>query len=138
MAFDVVNCKKCGRLFQHLSGPRICGSCQKQIEESFLQVREYVRDNPDASIMEVSREMEVTVEQIKAWIREERLAFTDTSGSEITCLSCGIPIKTGKYCDKCKGSMAKELAGAMRHEEAPQRTPVKDTGSKMRFLGRDK
>lgn len=139
MAIDIVNCKKCGRLFQRTSSKRICPNCEKALEDKFVEVREYIRDNPGASMMEVSRELEVAVEQIKQWVREERLLFTNAEGSGIECMSCGIPITTGKYCAKCKEQMAHKLENAYDKPKpvlAPQASQTSTKG-KMRFLGQD-
>lgn len=138
MAVEIANCKKCGRLFQQISSKRICPECERAIEDKFEEVREYIRDHPDVSMMEVSREMEVSVEQIKQWVREERLLFTNAEGSGIQCVMCGIPIATGKYCAKCKEKMAHSLENAYSKPKPvlvqPQQTSSK---GKMRFLGQD-
>ena len=139
MAIDIVNCKRCGRLFQRTSSRRICPECEKALEEKFVEVREYSRDNPGASMMEVSKEKDVAVEQIKQWVREERLLFTNAESSGIECLSCGVPIATGKYCAKCKEQMAHKLENAY-DKPKPVLTPQASQSSsrgKMRFLGQD-
>ena len=139
MALNIVNCKKCGRIFQQTSSRRICPDCEKALEDKFLEVRDYIRQNPNVSIMEVSREKEVSVEQIKQWVREERLLFTNAEGSGIECVMCGIPITTGKYCARCKGEMAHTLGNAYEKPKVvlqPQQ-PSSSKG-KMRFLNNDK
>lgn len=139
MAIDIVNCKKCGRLFQSTSSRRICPECEKALEEKFVEVREYIRDNPGASMMQVSQEKEVAVEQIKQWVREERLLFTNAESSGIECLSCGVPIATGKYCPKCKEQMAHKLENAYDKPKPvlkPQTSQASSKG-KMRFIGQD-
>ena len=54
---EVVTCKSCGRLFNYLSGPRICPACQKKIEEKFVEVKKYVREHPDIDIKTLSKEL---------------------------------------------------------------------------------
>ena len=139
MALNIINCKKCGRIFQQITSRRICPDCEKAIEDKFLEVRDYIRQNPNVSIMEVSREKEVSVEQIKQWVREERLLFTNAEGSGVECVMCGIPITTGKYCARCKGEMAHTLGNAYEKPKVvlqPQQ-PSSSKG-KMRFLNNDK
>ncbi len=139
MALNIINCKKCGRIFQQITSRRICPDCEKALEDKFLEVRDYIRQNPNVSIMEVSREKEVSVEQIKQWVREERLLFTNAEGSGIECVMCGIPITTGKYCARCKGEMAHTLGNAYEKPKVvlqPQQ-PSSSKG-KMRFLNNDK
>jgi len=77
MAIDVINCKRCGKLFQRVTSKKLCPECLRELEEKFNEVKSYIREHPDTTIMEVSAENDVSVEQIKQWIREERLEFTN-------------------------------------------------------------
>ena len=139
MSFDIVNCRRCGRLMQRTSSKRLCPQCEKALEDKFQEVREYIRDNPNVTIMEVSRELDVSVEQIKQWVREERLLFSKAEGSGIQCMSCGVPIATGKYCARCKAEMSHSLENAYDKPKVTLATQQPSTSSKgkMRFLGVD-
>ena len=72
---DVRNCKKCGKLF-NFTGEPLCPACAKELESKFFEVRTYIYDNPKASMSTVAEEMDVPIQQIKKWVRQERLAFT--------------------------------------------------------------
>lgn len=138
MSFDIVNCRKCGRLMQRTSSKRLCPQCEKALEDKFHEVREYIRDNPDVTIMEVSRELDVSVEQLKQWVREERLLFSKAEGSGIQCVSCGVPIATGKYCAKCKAEMSHTLENAYdKKVTLAAQQPQSSAKGKMRFLGQE-
>lgn len=106
---DVRSCKNCGRLFNYLQGTPICPACKKKLEDKFVEVKEYVREHDSATMQEISDANDVSVKQIKQWVREERLAFTDSSPVGIECEKCGAMIRTGRFCDKCKNSMANNL-----------------------------
>ncbi len=139
MALNIINCKKCGRIFQQITSRRICPDCEKALEDKFLEVRDYIRANPNVSIMEVSREKDVSVEQIKQWVREERLLFTNAEGSGIQCVLCGVPITTGKYCARCKEKMAHNLGNAYEKPKVVLQPQQQNTSKgKMRFLNNDK
>ena len=99
---EVRVCKQCKRLFNYLSGPTICGACKDVLEEKFIKVKEYIRENPHAGINEVAEENNVTTGQIRRWIREERLAFSEESGVGLDCESCGKLIRSGRMCQECK------------------------------------
>ncbi len=133
---NVRNCKKCGKLFNHISGLPICMGCREKNEEVFQTVKKYIRENPRADIREVSEACEVETSQIQQWIREERLEFTEDSPIKLPCENCGALIRAGKYCEKCKASMAKNLSSAMPKPKVVAVTPKKtaDGNSKMRFL----
>lgn len=81
---DVRNCKNCGKLFQYVGKP-LCPACNKKLEDKFFEVRDYIYENPTANMSQVSEEMEVPIQQIKKWVREERLAFSKDSGITISC-----------------------------------------------------
>lgn len=133
MSFDLTNCRKCGRLFHRVNRP-ICPDCEKALEEKYQEVKQYIREHEQATIGEVSEEMNVSVEQIKKWVREERLYFKDPSAAGIQCLKCGIPITKGKYCPKCADRIANQLEASIHREKKEPEIEVKRDGNKMRFL----
>lgn len=92
-----------------------------------------------ADIMEVAEACEVEVSQIKQWIREDRLEFTEDSPVKLPCENCGQMIRSGKYCEKCKRDMANNLSSAIEKPKKVIEQPKKSqpTGNKMRFLDRD-
>lgn len=51
---NVRNCRKCGRVFNYVVGPVICQQCKEELEKKFQEVKNYVRENPGANIMEAS------------------------------------------------------------------------------------
>ncbi|MCR5099062.1 MAG: flagellar protein [Lachnospiraceae bacterium] len=131
---DVRNCRNCGRMFNYLGGPAICPICRDLAEKDFEKVRDYIRENPHANIQQISDDCEVTVQQINQWVREERLEFSKDSPIMLECENCGDPIRTGRYCEKCKNSMANNLTSAFKKPEAPALEPRKQHESdKMRF-----
>lgn len=133
---NVRNCKKCGRIFNYVLGPVICPRCKEGMEAKFQEVKSYIREHQGADIKEVSEECEVETNQIRQWIREERLQFSDDSPIRIPCESCGAMIKSGRFCDKCKGELTNELRHTMEMSKpkAPAAKPKKSDGDKMRFL----
>ncbi len=132
---DVRNCKKCGKIFNY-TGDSLCPACTKEMEEKFFEVREYIYKNPSAGMAVVAEDNDVPIQQIKKWVRQERLTFTRESGISIDCESCGKPILTGRYCKECKNKLKNNFSG-MYSEHAAQKNDVKkiDSKGKMRFLG---
>ena len=70
---DVRNCRKCGKVFNYISGPPICQACRELEEQKFQEVKKYIQQHGRATINEVSEECELEVQQIQAWIGQERL-----------------------------------------------------------------
>ena len=102
---EVRACRQCKRLFNYLSGPSICPGCKAKLEEKFQEVKEYIRENPTHGITEVAEATEVSSNQIRRWIREERLSFSEESGVGLDCESCGAMIRSGRLCQKCKDKL---------------------------------
>lgn len=132
---DVRNCRSCGRLYNYMEGMPICPLCKEKLEEKFIQVKEYIRENKDATISEIAEANDVKISQIEKWIREERLTFADDSPLGVKCENCGAMIKTGRFCKKCKDTMASDLSAAITKKvvHVEPKKEQRDKG-KMRFL----
>ncbi len=135
---NVRNCRKCGRVFNYVMGPVVCPRCKEDLEGKFQEVKKYVQDNPGADITEVSKECDVEPQQIRQWIREERLQFADDSPIRLPCESCGAMIKSGRFCESCKREMSNEFNHAIGRDKPKvvesKPLPKKSERDKMRFL----
>lgn len=130
---DVRNCKGCGKLFNYLNGPPLCTACLRKLDDKFSIVKEFIYDNPGASIQEVAEENEVTIGQLKKWVREERLAFAENSMIGIECENCGTMIKTGRFCHLCKDKMVNSLGNIYKEPAEEKKKDLKEN-PRMRFL----
>lgn len=134
---NVKNCRKCGKMFNYAFGPIICPDCINSQEEIFQKAKKYVQDNPGCDIQELSENVEVDANQIRQWIREERLQFADDSPIRIACEGCGSMIRSGRYCDACRVNMTSgfnNVLGANKPQQAPIQRKKEADGNKMRFL----
>ena len=131
---DVRNCKNCKRLFNYLGGEQICPACKEELEDKFTKVRDYIWDHKNATMEEISEANEVSVKQIKQWVREERLVFTEDSAIGIDCENCGAPIKSGRFCEKCKAEMSNNLSSLIKKPKIEEPVKQKKDGDRMRFL----
>lgn len=132
---NVRNCRNCGRLFNYISGIVICPACKESLEAKFQEVKEYIREHKGAGIQEVAEACDVETAQIRQWLREERLEVTENSALFLNCESCGTPIRSGRYCDKCKTELTRDLNGILKDSRQRQK-PVEDKaqGARMRFI----
>lgn len=110
---NISNCRSCKKIFNPMFGEKICPACKEKLEEKFQEVKKFIQNNPKAPIELIAQENEVSIKQIKQWVREERLTFDPESMVGIECELCGRMIRTGKYCDECKVSMTNTLRSAM-------------------------
>lgn len=137
---NVRNCRKCGRVFNYIIGQTLCLSCRDELENKFKEVKEYVQKNRGCTINDVAEICEVETSQIKQWIREERLEFTEDSMIGLACEICGSSIRTGRYCEKCKAQTLNGLNNVVRQAQASRQQQQKPTNNnpkdnpRMRFL----
>jgi flagellar operon protein (TIGR03826 family) len=130
---EIRNCPRCGKIFTYMGRP-ICNRCIETEENEFKVVKEYVYDNPGATISEVSQETGVSVEKIIRFLREERLEIkSENSNLFLECERCGRAINSGRFCENCKGQINKEFKrefGLDRKEE-PKPMPTRTEKDKM-------
>lgn len=134
---EVKNCKGCGRLYNHISGPKLCPECRKKLEEKFQEVKEYIRNNSQAALSDIAKENDVTVAQLKQWVREERLTFSNDSPVTLDCENCGAPIRTGRFCDNCKSTLKNEISSAITKPRLEPQQKKQREKERMRFLDND-
>lgn len=131
---DVRTCKSCRRIFNYVSGPLICPACRQALEEKFQEVKKYIEDHGTATLPQISQDCDVDVQQIRQWLREERLELSEGSAPVLECESCGTSIRSGRFCDKCRVSMANNMQSLINNSKPSQPTLYKkDTSAKMRF-----
>lgn len=132
---EVRNCRGCGRLYNYIgSVTPMCPNCMKSLDEKYESVKQYIYDNPRANINQVSMELEVSIQQLQRWIREERLSFSDDSAVGIECENCGTMIKTGRFCLECKAKLKNEINSVIPKKTAADERSQKDGGPRMRYL----
>ncbi|MCT4619797.1 MAG: MerR family transcriptional regulator [Marinisporobacter sp.] len=123
---ELRNCKECGRVFQYTGISKICARCQKKGENDFNIVREYIYENPGATITEVAEETGVDEDKILRFLREGRLEIVgENSALILECERCGKGIRTGRFCDECAQELQKGLKDGfektMKKKERPEK-----------------
>lgn len=139
---NLKTCDICKRIFDSITGSSTCPDCYSEKDGSFKAVRHYIRNNPNSNIFQVSEACNVELNQIRIWIREERIEYTKESSLGIDCERCGKIIRTGRYCDACKVEVHKDLKSV--YKEQPNMDSIKRDDrrldifkeEKMRFLNK--
>lgn len=133
---DVRTCRNCKKIFNYLTGPVICPSCREELEKKFQEVKVFIQDHPGVSMHVVAEECDVDMQQIRQWLREERLELSEDSALVLACESCGLPIRSGRFCDKCRNAMVNNFQSLVQSNKPAESTPHKKDkdNPKMRFL----
>lgn len=133
---EVRNCKNCNRLFQYIGGSPLCPACREALENKFGEVKEYIYNNPGQTMAQVAEAMDVSIKQIKQWVREERLVLSEATADGIVCEHCGVPICSGRFCEKCKNHMADGFNATIKRATVvqPRQNGHDKHDNKMRFL----
>lgn len=136
---EVINCKKCNRLFQYVAGRRICPACKDEEEKEFKKLKDYLYDHPKATMLEISEATEISVSTIQHYLREGRLIITNDSPLGIECEKCGAEIKTGRFCERCAYELEMGMRMATNELKEKIKKPYANTSkTKMHYLSKDK
>ncbi len=120
----LANCRKCGKLFRKVNLD-ICKDCEREEEELLLDVREFLRDNPEAMRNEILDEFEMEQSLLEKWIEQNRIVLVKESeaNAKPTCPSCGREVKEGQtYCRTCMFKKLQQKGGAAKVEKVPEPT----------------
>ena len=129
---EVRACRSCKRLFNYIAGPVRCPVCSDALEKKFQQVKLFIWDHKTATLQEIADANDVSVGQLRQWVREERLSFTDESPVGLECEMCGTTIKTGRYCTACKNKLGSTLMSALPSTDYSEKKDNRDHKNKMR------
>lgn len=136
---DLRNCRRCGKMYNYLSGPPICIDCKNADEEIFKKVKEYLYDKPGSTLSQVATDLDVSVEKIKMFLKEGRLEITDDSNIILECERCGKSVKTGRFCKECQHEVNTDIlgSGGRKQERQEETSEAKRNGVGMRFLNKN-
>ena len=101
---EIKSCKYCNRAFGYNGGPVIL--CSKCDELLWNNVKDYLKEHPNASSKEVSKNLKIKLSIIEDFIADDRLnTIDDESNNAIKfnkCQICGNIINLNeKYCNDC-------------------------------------
>ncbi|BCN29707.1 MerR family transcriptional regulator [Anaeromicropila herbilytica] len=127
-------CPRCGKMFCYMGIDKaICNKCKEEDEAEFNKVKEYVYNNSDATIMQVSKDTGVRVNRIKTYLREGRLMIPESSPIFLNCELCGTSIRYGRYCRECAESLSSEMKKELHIDEYQIGEKPKNGLPKLRF-----
>ncbi|HHX23594.1 MAG: TIGR03826 family flagellar region protein [Tepidanaerobacteraceae bacterium] len=106
------NCPQCGKLFIY-SLHNLCPDCIAKDEDNYNLVRDYLYDNPNASVDEISEKTGVPSKNILEYLKEGRLILKKNNiNILLSCERCNEPILSGRFCEKCAGKLKNSLSSS--------------------------
>lgn len=70
----LANCKHCGQLFLQTRS-RYCGKCQAAQDRLYMQVRDYLRQNPNSTVLDVHEVTGIPVSKLLEIGRQDYTPF---------------------------------------------------------------
>lgn len=108
------NCSECGRMFE-FTARVLCPDCVNKEEEDYELIKNCLKHNPGAGILEVGEKTGISEKKILVFLKTGRLIIEPTNTILLNCERCGEPISSGRYCNNCCALLDKVL-------ESPPRT----------------
>lgn len=130
MGLKLKNCPQCGKLFAVKGGHKLCYVCRTGEENDFQKVKEYLWENPNATIELVHEETGVSRERIIKFIREDRLIAEGLHlDFFLECERCGQLIDHGRFCKTCQGELISGFKPATSNRSKKEQDEKKTTDS---------
>lgn len=134
---ELKNCEKCGRVFAYTGGPNLCSRCDdsNNDEEDYKKVKNYLYDHPGATIIEVSEATEVAERKILKFLRDNRIEIREDDNMLLDCERCGVPIRSGRFCDACTIELQREFSKVLQPNKKEEgRSPKRTKDSNKMYI----
>ncbi len=117
------NCDECNRVFSHPTRV-LCQECYDQALRSYGAVRDYLKANPGATVAEVAKDTDTTVEVIYEYIRQGRLDVVPKD-ARLYCAICGTSIDKGKVCASCRNDLRNTMTQEASKPEGKSKSSLR-------------
>lgn len=104
-------CEQCGKLFSSMRGEKLCPECDAIDRAAKDKMKEYMRDNPKATLREAAEATGAPADSVKRLSMEvisSKLNSNRKVEAAHPCANCGTMIKTGTYCPACAAELQKK------------------------------
>lgn len=116
------NCHRCGKVIVSETDS-LCLSCFEEEEQEFKRIKEFLIENPLATVFQVSVTLDVSLNSIKRYLRQNRLEIIERDNQKnkfLRCEGCGVAISSGCFCKKCATTIPHNYKSALVTVEKSQ------------------
>ena len=136
---SIVICKKCSGIVRYRGGGvYVCEDCGNEVLDDYGKVRQFLEKRGPSNILEISAGTGLDRSVVNKFLKEGRLEVSPYSTVELVCSRCGMPIRYGEYCSKCRPEVEERIA--RNHKRGVYNTlqdGIMGDQSRMRFLNND-
>ena len=127
---DLSTCVRCQKLYTKLR-LTVCPECEAEEEKEILELQSYLRDNRNASLIEVSDALDIYMEDIERWIQEKRVSIEVCEKADLKCTICGDSILSGRVCVTCRDRLGLKDVAVGERVNSSQRERDNSSSSKV-------
>jgi len=134
-------CEDCGDRMRPKGANELeCVRCGKTILTNRAIIIRTLEENPGLTLMELSEITDISKAEIMAYLDDGFLELSSTSVGHLKCKICGIDIKYGTVCERCKNNYKNEF-GKVNVREGKKIgeyvKPEESSNSKMHYISQD-
>lgn len=123
LRLNVDNCPKCGAIFDK-NLRNLCPACSRELDATLNKLDDYMWKHQKASTQQLHESTGVSLEQIIAFMKEDRLRSKLYPNLTYPCEKCGAGIREARVCFRC----ASELKQAFQLQKPEQAQRTAGTG----------
>lgn len=121
-AVALCKCEFCGKPFNSV-GIKLCEECMQEIDDSYVKVRKYLYQSPDAADFASIVDRTGVSEEILSYLMEQgRIMIKNGGSGELRCKACGKGIDSGVLCEQCMKKLVAENLISKLYQ--PAETPL--------------
>lgn len=126
------NCPRCKKVAIIESGLVICNACVSEESDTLDRVRDYLKENPGLTLLQLAKQTEVSAKKIEGYIRTGKIELTDP---EIECEKCKIKIHKGRFCADCEEAFVKHSMNSVAKMKELKEIEQRSKGQGMHIDG---
>lgn len=106
----MTNCPRCKKIALIHPDSLICQPCVTEESDTLDRVRDYLKENPGLTLLQLAKETDVSAKKIEGYIRKGRIELAEP---EIQCEKCREKIRQGRFCEDCQEAFTRHSVNSV-------------------------